>query len=41
MTEEHAGGRTRISRVIRVRPEELNAAFLDPPLAATGSRRQR
>jgi uncharacterized protein YndB with AHSA1/START domain len=30
MTEEHAGARTRTSRVIRARPEELYAAFLDP-----------
>jgi uncharacterized protein YndB with AHSA1/START domain len=30
MTEEHAGGSTRTSRVIRARPEELYAAFLDP-----------
>jgi uncharacterized protein YndB with AHSA1/START domain len=30
MTQEHAGAWTRISRVIRARPEELNAAFLDP-----------
>jgi uncharacterized protein YndB with AHSA1/START domain len=31
MTEEHAGAWTRTSRVIRARPEELYAAFLDPP----------
>jgi uncharacterized protein YndB with AHSA1/START domain len=30
MTEEHASARTRTSRVIRARPEELYAAFLDP-----------
>ena len=30
MTEEHAGAWTRTSRVIRTRPEELYAAFLDP-----------
>ena len=30
MTEEHAGGSTRTSRVIRARPEELYAAFLNP-----------
>jgi uncharacterized protein YndB with AHSA1/START domain len=30
MTEEHAGAWTRTSRVIRARPEELYAAFLDP-----------
>jgi uncharacterized protein YndB with AHSA1/START domain len=30
MTDEHAGAWTRISRVIRARPEELYAAFLDP-----------
>jgi uncharacterized protein YndB with AHSA1/START domain len=30
MTKEHAGARTRTSRVIRARPEELYAAFLDP-----------
>ena len=30
MTEERAGARTRASRVIGVRPEELYAAFLDP-----------
>src|SRR5262252_899166 len=30
MTEEHAGARTRASKVIQARPEELYAAFLDP-----------
>ena len=30
MTEEHAGTGSRISRVVRARPEELYAAFLDP-----------
>jgi uncharacterized protein YndB with AHSA1/START domain len=30
MTGEHAGGSTHTSRVIRARPEELYAAFLDP-----------
>jgi uncharacterized protein YndB with AHSA1/START domain len=30
MTEEHTGAWTRTSRVIRARPEELYAAFLDP-----------
>ena len=30
MTEEHARAWTRTSRVIRARPEELYAAFLDP-----------
>jgi uncharacterized protein YndB with AHSA1/START domain len=30
MTEGHAGAWTRTSRVIRARPEELYAAFLDP-----------
>ena len=30
MTEEHADAWTRTSRVIRARPEELYAAFLDP-----------
>jgi uncharacterized protein YndB with AHSA1/START domain len=30
MTEEHAGAWIRTSRVIRARPEELYAAFLDP-----------
>jgi uncharacterized protein YndB with AHSA1/START domain len=30
MTEEQAGVWTRTSRVIRARPEELYAAFLDP-----------
>ena len=30
MTEEHAVASTRTSRVIRARPEELYAAFLDP-----------
>jgi uncharacterized protein YndB with AHSA1/START domain len=30
MSEEHAGARTRTSRVIRARPEVLYAAFLDP-----------
>jgi uncharacterized protein YndB with AHSA1/START domain len=30
MTEEHAGARTRTSRVIRTPPEVLYAAFLDP-----------
>ena len=30
MTEDHAGTRTRTSRVIRARPEVLYAAFLDP-----------
>ena len=30
MTEEHAGAGSRISRVVRARPEELYAAFLDP-----------
>jgi uncharacterized protein YndB with AHSA1/START domain len=30
MTEERAGAWTRTSRVIRARPEELYAAFLDP-----------
>jgi uncharacterized protein YndB with AHSA1/START domain len=30
MTEEHAGAWTRTSRVVRARPEELYAAFLDP-----------
>jgi uncharacterized protein YndB with AHSA1/START domain len=30
MTEAHAGARTRTSRVVRARPEELYAAFLDP-----------
>ena len=30
MTEEHVGAATRTSRVIRARPEELYAAFLDP-----------
>jgi len=44
MTEEHAGAWTRASRVIRARPEELYAAFLDrgalvdwlPPAEMTG-----
>lgn len=40
MTEEHAGAWTRTSRVIRARPEELYAAFLDRPLSSTGSLRQ-
>jgi uncharacterized protein YndB with AHSA1/START domain len=31
MSEEQAGAWTRTSRVIRARPEELYAAFLDPP----------
>jgi hypothetical protein len=30
MTKEHAGAWTRTSRVIKARPEELYAAFLDP-----------
>ena len=30
MTQERAGAGTRTSRVIRARPEELYAAFLDP-----------
>jgi len=30
MTKEHAGAWTCTSRVIRARPEELYAAFLDP-----------
>ena len=30
MTEEHAGARTRTSRIIRARPEELYEAFTDP-----------
>jgi uncharacterized protein YndB with AHSA1/START domain len=30
MTEKHAGASTRTSRLIRARPEELCAAFLDP-----------
>jgi uncharacterized protein YndB with AHSA1/START domain len=30
MTEEQAGARTRTSRVIKARPKELYAAFLDP-----------
>jgi uncharacterized protein YndB with AHSA1/START domain len=30
MTEEHAGAWTHTSRVVRARPEELYAAFLDP-----------
>jgi uncharacterized protein YndB with AHSA1/START domain len=30
MTEGHAGGTSCASRVIRARPEELYAAFLDP-----------
>ena len=30
LTEEHADAWTRTSRVIRARPEELYAAFLDP-----------
>jgi uncharacterized protein YndB with AHSA1/START domain len=30
MTEEHAGGSTRASRIIRAQPEALYAAFLDP-----------
>jgi len=30
MSEEHAGAWTRASRVIRARPEELYAAFVDP-----------
>ena len=30
MTKERAGAWTRTSRVIRARPEELYAAFLDP-----------
>ena len=30
MTQEHAGSPTRTSRVIRARPDELYAAFLDP-----------
>ena len=30
MTDEEAGAWTRTSRVIRARPEELYAAFLDP-----------
>jgi uncharacterized protein YndB with AHSA1/START domain len=44
MTEEHTGAWTRTSRVIRARPEELYAAFLDtaalvdwlPPAEMTG-----
>jgi uncharacterized protein YndB with AHSA1/START domain len=30
MAEEHAAAGTRTSRIIRARPEELYAAFLDP-----------
>ena len=30
MTKDRAGAQTRTSRVIRARPEELYAAFLDP-----------
>jgi uncharacterized protein YndB with AHSA1/START domain len=30
MTEEHIGARTRTSRIIRARPEELYEAFMDP-----------
>jgi uncharacterized protein YndB with AHSA1/START domain len=30
MTEEQAGAQTRTSRVIKARPKELYAAFLDP-----------
>jgi uncharacterized protein YndB with AHSA1/START domain len=30
VTEEHATASVRTSRVIRARPEELYAAFLDP-----------
>jgi uncharacterized protein YndB with AHSA1/START domain len=30
MTEEHAGARTRTSRIIKARPEEIYAAFMDP-----------
>ena len=30
MTEEHAGARTRASKVIQARPEVLYAVFLDP-----------
>ena len=30
MTEEHAGAWTHKSRIVRARPEELYAAFLDP-----------
>ena len=30
VTEEHASASVRTSRVIRPRPEELYAAFLDP-----------
>ncbi len=30
MTEEHAGARTRTSRIIKARPEEIYAAVMDP-----------
>ena len=30
MSEEHSGASTRTSRVIRARPEQLYAAFMDP-----------
>jgi uncharacterized protein YndB with AHSA1/START domain len=30
MTGEHAGGRTRTSRIIKARPEDLYEAFIDP-----------
>ena len=29
MTDEHTGASTRTSRIIRARPEDLYAAFLD------------
>jgi uncharacterized protein YndB with AHSA1/START domain len=41
MTEEHAGARTRTSRVIRAWPEELYAAFLDPTALIDWLPRQR
>jgi uncharacterized protein YndB with AHSA1/START domain len=30
MTDKHAGAATRVSRIIKARPEQLYAAFMDP-----------
>ncbi len=41
MPEARAGVRTRASRIIKARPEQVYAAFMDPDVLVAGSRRRR
>jgi uncharacterized protein YndB with AHSA1/START domain len=41
MSQRHAAAATRAARIIKARPEELYAAFMDPAALVAGCRPQR